>query len=189
MLEARRTTRLAEAHEEVKPMSPRAARPRRCSSTARASVEPDTRVAIDELLDLNRQLFSAPEDFNVHRKLAPQREKRVEVGPDDPIDWGQAEALAFASLLEDGVPLRLTGQDTVRGTFSQRHLVLHDAETGAEYAPIQHLQDAKAPFEIHNSPLSEAGGARLRVRLQRGGAGSARRCGRRSSATSSTPPR
>ena len=65
----------------------------------------------------------------MHRKLRPQREKRAQVGPDDPIDWGQAEALAFASLLAQGVPLRLTGQDTARGTFSQRHLVLHDAKT------------------------------------------------------------
>ena len=71
------------------------------------------------------------------------------------IDWGHAEALAFASLLVEGIPIRLTGQDTERGTFSHRHLVLHDAETGERYAPIQHLADATASFEVHNSPLSE----------------------------------
>ena len=87
---------------------------------------------------------------------AAARDKRLAVGPDDPIDWAHAEALAFASLLEDGVPLRLTGQDSARGTFSQRHLMLSDAETGRKYAPVQHLREAKAPFELHNSPLSEA---------------------------------
>ena len=73
------------------------------------------------------------------------------------IDWGHAEGLAFASLLVDGIPIRLTGQDTERGTFSQRHLVFHDAETGERYAPIQHLAEATAAFELHNSPLSEFG--------------------------------
>src|SRR5207253_2024554 len=79
------------------------------------------------------------------------------------VDAAQAEAdaetayqrLAFASLLVEGTPIRLTGQDTERGTFSQRHLVLHDIHTGTRYAPIQHLPDARTPFELHNSPLSE----------------------------------
>src|SRR5207253_1591942 len=71
------------------------------------------------------------------------------------IDWGQAEALAYASLLVDGVAVRLTGQDTERGTFSHRHIVLHDVETGERYAPIQHLREAHAAFEVHNSPLAE----------------------------------
>jgi 2-oxoglutarate dehydrogenase E1 component len=93
----------------------------------------------------------------VHRKLAPQREKRAQMGADDPVDWGQAEALAFATLLVQGRPLRLTGQDTARGTFSQRHLMLVDAKTGERLAPVQHLEGAQASFEIHNSPLSEAG--------------------------------
>jgi 2-oxoglutarate decarboxylase len=122
-----------------------------------ASEEPDTSFPVDKLLDLNKQVFSAPEHFTVHRKLAPQREKRAQVGADDAVDWGQAEVLAFATLLVQGTPLRLTGQDTARGTFSQRHLVLRDAEKGTSHAPIQHLADATAPFEIHNSPLSEVG--------------------------------
>jgi multifunctional 2-oxoglutarate metabolism enzyme len=120
-----------------------------------ASEEPETGFPLEALIGLNRQVFSAPEDFKVHRKLAPQREKRAQVAPDDPVDWGQAEALAFAALLVQGTPLRLTGQDTARGTFSQRHLVLSDAEKGTTYAPIQHLPDATASFELHNSPLSE----------------------------------
>jgi 2-oxoglutarate dehydrogenase E1 component len=72
------------------------------------------------------------------------------------IEFGHAEALAFASLLTEDIHLRLTGQDTERGTFSHRHLVLHDEKTGLRYAPIQNLSEAKAPFELHNSPLSEA---------------------------------
>jgi 2-oxoglutarate dehydrogenase E1 component len=92
----------------------------------------------------------------VNPKLARQLERRaklVEAG--QPIDWAHAEALAFASLLADGVPIRLTGQDTERGTFSQRHLALHDVETDDRYVPICHLEESQAPFEIHNSPLSE----------------------------------
>jgi 2-oxoglutarate dehydrogenase E1 component len=148
--------RLSEAHEEVKLMSPVETRTDEMQLDRTRSVEPDTTMPIECLLDYNRQLFSTPDGFNVHRKLKPQRDKRLAVGPDDPIDWAHAEALAFASLLEDGVPLRLTGQDSARGTFSQRHLMLSDVETGRKYAPIQHLREAKAPFELHNSPLSEA---------------------------------
>jgi 2-oxoglutarate dehydrogenase E1 component len=69
--------------------------------------------------------------------------------------WAHAEALAFASLLTEGIPIRLTGQDAERGTFSQRHLVLHDPKTGQEYCAMQHLPGALAPMELHNSPLSE----------------------------------
>jgi 2-oxoglutarate dehydrogenase E1 component len=154
MLEAAKT-RLAEAHEHVKHQEGPPTGELQLDRTQ--SEEPDTSFPVEELLELNRQLFSAPEGFNVHRKLAPQREKRAQIGAVDLVDWGQAEALAFASLLVQGRPLRLTGQDTARGTFSQRHLVLVDAKTGERYAPVQHLEDAKASFEIHNSPLSEAG--------------------------------
>jgi 2-oxoglutarate decarboxylase len=154
MLEYARA-RLSEAHEDVKHQEGPPTGELQLDRTQ--SEEPDTGYPVEELLALNKQVFTAPEGFNVHRKLAPQRAKRAEIGPDDPVDWGQAESLAFATLLVQGVPLRLTGQDTARGTFSQRHLVLHDAKTGERHAPIQHLQDAKASFEIHNSPLSEAG--------------------------------
>ena len=75
--------------------------------------------------------------------------------PRPAIDWAHAEALAFASLLTEGTPIRLTGQDTERGTFSQRHMVLHDAKTGQTVCPIQNLPEALAPLELHNSPLSE----------------------------------
>src|SRR5437763_7827940 len=71
------------------------------------------------------------------------------------IEWGHGEALAFASLLVEGIPIRLTGQDVQRGTFAQRHLVLHDAQSGETFTPMQHLDDSTASFEVFNSPLSE----------------------------------
>jgi 2-oxoglutarate dehydrogenase E1 component len=120
------------------------------------SPEVKTSVDADSLRRLNDELLAVPEGFTVHPKLLKQLEKRREtVGPDGGIDWAHAEALAFASLLQEGTPIRLTGQDSERGTFSQRHLVLHDAKTGQRISPIQSLPDAKSPMELHNSPLSE----------------------------------
>ena len=122
------------------------------------SQQPDTAVPADRLLALNDALLAVPDGFTVHPKLAKQLERRREtVGEGGGIDWAQAEGLAFASLAVEGVPVRLTGQDTERGTFSHRHLVLHDAKTGETWTPIRHLPEAKAPVEIYNSPLSEAG--------------------------------
>ena len=114
-----------------------------------------TAVAADRLLTLNEQLLSVPEGFTVNPKLARQLERRRDAVRDGGIDWGQAESLAFASLLEEGIPIRLSGQDTERGTFSHRHLVLHDSESGETFAPVQHLPGANASFEVYNSPLSE----------------------------------
>jgi 2-oxoglutarate dehydrogenase E1 component len=105
---------------------------------------------------LNEELLSVPDGFTVHPKLAKQLEqRRAAIEPEGGIMWAHAESLAFASLLTEGIPIRLTGQDTERGTFSQRHLVLHDSKTGQEHCPIQHLPGALAPMELHNSPLSE----------------------------------
>ena len=108
---------------------------------------------------LNDELLAVPDGFTIHPKLVRQLEQRREVfdesGDGSGIMWAHAEALAFASLLTEGIPIRLTGQDTERGTFSQRHLVLHDPKTGQEHCPIQHLPGALAPMELHNSPLSE----------------------------------
>ena len=115
----------------------------------------ETAVAAERLRALNEQLLQVPEGFTVNPKLARQLERRRETVEAGGIDWGQAEALAFASLLEDGIPIRLSGQDTERGTFSHRHLVLHDPDTGETVAPMQHLPGANASFEVYNSPLSE----------------------------------
>jgi 2-oxoglutarate decarboxylase len=120
-----------------------------------ASPPVDTRVAAEKLRQLNEELLRTPEGFNVHRKLRRPLQRRIETLESGGIDFGQAEALAFSSLLTEGVHIRLTGQDTERGTFSHRHLVLHDENTGLEYTPIQNLADASAPFELYNSPLSE----------------------------------
>ncbi|MHB1327308.1 MAG: multifunctional oxoglutarate decarboxylase/oxoglutarate dehydrogenase thiamine pyrophosphate-binding subunit/dihydrolipoyllysine-residue succinyltransferase subunit [Gemmatimonadales bacterium] len=118
--------------------------------------EPVTAVAADTLVALNDQLLSYPDGFTVHPKLVRQLERRrTTMGPEGGIDWGHAEALAFASLISEGVPIRLTGQDTERGTFSHRHLVLHDAVNGTTSCPMQRLPGAMASFEVHNSPLSE----------------------------------
>jgi 2-oxoglutarate dehydrogenase E1 component len=85
------------------------------------------------------------------------RREALDKGRDEPsIDWATAEELAYATILEDGIAIRLTGQDTERGTFSHRHGVLHDAKTGETFVPLQALAQARAAFEIHDSPLSEA---------------------------------
>ncbi len=116
----------------------------------------ETAVPAERLLALNTQLLTVPEGFTVHPKLKRQLERRIPaMGPEGGIDWGHAEALAFASLLTEGVPIRLTGQDTERGTFSHRHLVLHDSVNGQTYTPIARLPGAQAAFEVYNSPLSE----------------------------------
>jgi 2-oxoglutarate dehydrogenase E1 component len=114
-----------------------------------------TAVAADRLRDLNSELLHVPEQFTIHPKLKGQLERRLQTIEEGGIDWGQAEALAFGSLLVEGIPIRLTGQDTQRGTFSHRHAVLHDVNTGETFTPLQNLEDQTASFEIYNSPLSE----------------------------------
>jgi 2-oxoglutarate dehydrogenase E1 component len=114
---------------------------------------PETAVAPERLSALNQELLEVPEGFTPNSKLERLFQKNR--GALDSIDWAHAEALAFASLLEDGTPIRLTGQDTERGTFSQRHAVLYDAETDERYVPLQNLPQAGASFSIYNSPLSE----------------------------------
>jgi len=120
-----------------------------------ASPPVHTAVEAEKLRAINEELLRTPEGFNVHRKLRRPLSRRTEALEQGGIDFGQAEALAFGTLLTDGVHIRLTGQDTERGTFSHRHLVLHDENTGLEYTPMKHLADASAPFELYNSPLSE----------------------------------
>ena len=149
--------RLKEAHERLKTTFgqgvPAVAYEGRIPASSRAEIV--TAVGADRLRALNDELLAVPEGFTVNPKLAKQLERRREALDQGGIDWGQAEELAFASLLVEGIPIRLTGQDTERGTFSHRHLVLHDAENGQAYTPVQNLREATASFEIHNSPLSE----------------------------------
>ncbi|HUY25415.1 MAG TPA: multifunctional oxoglutarate decarboxylase/oxoglutarate dehydrogenase thiamine pyrophosphate-binding subunit/dihydrolipoyllysine-residue succinyltransferase subunit, partial [Candidatus Saccharimonadales bacterium] len=115
-----------------------------------------TQVALGSLQELDRQLVELPAGFQINSKLVRQLGQRATAFQEGGrVSWAQAEALAMASLLTQGVPIRLTGQDTVRGTFSQRHLMLTDTKSGEQYAPIQHLPQAKALIELYNSPLSE----------------------------------
>jgi 2-oxoglutarate dehydrogenase E1 component len=110
-----------------------------------SGMEVETAVAAELLTAINEQLLTWPQDFTVNPKLKKQLERRRSVlGAEGGIDWAHAEALALSTLLVEGIPVRLTGQDTERGTFSQRHLVLHDAEREVSYAPIAHLPGALA---------------------------------------------
>ncbi|HYN10319.1 MAG TPA: 2-oxoglutarate dehydrogenase E1 component [Vicinamibacterales bacterium] len=117
-----------------------------------------TGVPLERLRELNQQLLSVPEGFTIHRKLERPRERRRRVF-DAPagrsVDWAAAEELAFASILADGIPVRLTGEDVERGTFSHRHCVLYDAASGRKYTPLADLAQSRASFEVRNSPLSE----------------------------------
>ncbi len=118
-----------------------------------------TELPLERLRTLNDSLFQLPSDFHLHRKIerVVQKRRRILDNPEEPtIEWATAEDLALASILEDGIAIRLTGQDAERGTFSQRHATFHDAVTGRVFTPLQALADAKAAFEIRNSPLSEA---------------------------------
>jgi len=118
-------------------------------------IQASTSVDLGTLDQVNERALSVPDGFTVHPKLKRQLDRRRDdFSEETRLDWAWAESLAFGSLLKDGTPIRLTGQDSERGTFSQRHLVLHDAETGEKTTPLREVGDAR--FEIYNSPLSEA---------------------------------
>ena len=113
-----------------------------------------TSVPLPRVEDANTRSLELPDSFSIHPKLGRQLSARkAGFGPESRLDWGHAESLAFGCILQDGVPIRLTGQDTERGTFSHRHIVLHDVITGAEITPLTGVGEAR--FEAYNSPLSE----------------------------------
>ncbi len=120
---------------------------------------PKIKTSVDEktLTALNEDLLKWPAGFKVFNKLEKILKRRSKAFAEGKIDWAHAEALAFASIISEGTPIRLTGQDSERGTFAHRHLVLHDSETGEVFSPLHNLPNGKASFAIHNSPLSEAG--------------------------------
>src|SRR4051794_19586241 len=148
---------LRAAHDRLKASFGQSAGAREHDGTIPRSTTAEIVTAVPEarLVSLNEELLRTPEEFTVHPKLARQLERRRVAIAEGGIDWGQAEGLAYASLLLDAIPVRLSGQDSQRGTFSQRHLVLHDVHTGETFTPMQHLDEAAASFEIFNSPLSE----------------------------------
>jgi 2-oxoglutarate dehydrogenase E1 component len=115
-----------------------------------------TGVAVARLRELGTHLCAVPEGFHLHKtiqRFLDTRKQAIESGQG--IDWATGEALAFASLLDEGYPVRLSGQDSERGTFSQRHSVLIDQQTEARYVPLNHLRDGQARYEVINSMLSE----------------------------------
>src|SRR5438034_623888 len=120
--------------------------------------EVDTGLTGEELRALTERLIAYPEEFHIHPKVKKLLEQRGEMGTGKrAVDYGMAEALAFASLVKAGVPVRLSGQDTRRGTFNQRHSVLVDIENEHEHVPLENISEGQARCEIYNSPLSEAG--------------------------------
>jgi 2-oxoglutarate dehydrogenase E1 component len=113
---------------------------------------------MEALRQVGEALTTVPDSVNVHRtirRLLENKRKTIESGTG--IDWATAEALAFGTLLAEGTPVRLSGQDSGRGTFSQRHAVIYDQDTEARYIPLEHVRDGQAPFEVFDSPLSEYG--------------------------------
>jgi len=121
-----------------------------------SALEVNTGVAQNELTAIGEALTKYPEGFHVHPKVKKLLEQRVEMAQGKrALDYGMAEALAFGSLLKQGTPARLSGQDTRRGTFNQRHAALIDIETEQEFVPLQHVAPGQAWFEVYNSTLSE----------------------------------
>ena len=113
-------------------------------------------VTLEELKEINQALLKYPESFHAYPKLKRILDRRINaLDENGEVYWGTAESLAFASILRTGTPIRLTGQDSERGTFGHRHLVLHDVESNKEFIPLQALPSAKASFIVHNSPLNE----------------------------------
>ncbi len=151
--------RLIEAQKQVKEGEAKRTGPE-TAPVEPAIVEPPVETAVpeDRLRSYHNQLHTWPDSVHVNPKLERQLKRRAETFAEGgPIDWAHAEALAFASLLADGTPIRLTGQDSERGTFSQRHLALHDVQSGDKWIVLAHIEEAQASFEVYNSPLSEVG--------------------------------
>lgn len=125
----------------------------------REPTEPtDTSVDGERLGELIDRLTRLPDSMFSHKKLKrPMQQRREMAEGKRPLDWATAELAAFATLLAEGHPIRMTGQDCERGTFSHRHAVLHDTKTGQSYRPLDHLDEKQATLELYNSPLSEAG--------------------------------
>jgi 2-oxoglutarate dehydrogenase E1 component len=164
-IKTQRRTKLEEQHAKVKSGAPREAHVLGDLWTRyRGGLEahtPDAPTGLDRATAeaLARKLVTLPEDFQALPKLLNMvlRDRTRMAAGEQPFDWGFAENLAFASLLQQGVRVRLSGQDSARGTFSSRHSVFYDVRDGHPFSPLQHLADKQGPFEVVNSPLSEFG--------------------------------
>ncbi|HVA28148.1 MAG TPA: multifunctional oxoglutarate decarboxylase/oxoglutarate dehydrogenase thiamine pyrophosphate-binding subunit/dihydrolipoyllysine-residue succinyltransferase subunit [Candidatus Baltobacteraceae bacterium] len=152
---AEATARLQEAYKNIKTQQGKGMIEKiaQAAPLPTATIVP---VSKAQLLKWSDQLVTIGDGVKINKKLTTQFERRKAlIAEKGLVDWGMAEALSFASLLASGVPIRISGQDTERGTFSHRHAVLHDPANDKRYVPLHHLAEAKASFEIHNSPLSE----------------------------------
>ena len=128
-----------------------------CGGRYDSSYEVDTALSLDELTELGEKLSSYPAGFNIHPKVKKLLEQRAEMSKGKrTVDYGMGEALAFASLLRQDIPVRLTGQDSRRGTFNHRHSALIDTETEENYMPLQHITSGQARCQIYDSSLSES---------------------------------
>ncbi|HSH76445.1 MAG TPA: hypothetical protein VLA09_12225, partial [Longimicrobiales bacterium] len=144
---------LREVQDDVRDYQP-VDDPRPDDERESAVVPEQTGVALDALERINGATVAVPQGFSPHPKLWRQLERRAsDFSSGRDLDWGHAETLALGSLLLEGIPIRLTGQDTQRGTFSHRHLVLHDSESGEEVVPLRQLSPTR--LEVYNSPLTE----------------------------------
>ncbi len=162
-IEADLGQQLQEALEQIKTRPPGPDEPYELRGpwTGFSRTEPEdgveTAVPVERLAQIAEGIAALPADFTVHPKLGTLLDKRRKVvGDDGELDWAMGEALAFGTLLVEGTPVRLSGQDSSRGTFSHRHAVLVDQHTELEYAPLAHLSETQARFEVYDSHLSEA---------------------------------
>jgi len=159
-------TRLQQAFDTVRerqrlaaeaPQPERAARPAAPLANPMRTKVYAKPISTSKLVELNEALLERPSEFTPHPKLERLLQKRRQSLHDQGgLEWAHAESLAFAAILADGTPIRMSGQDSERGTFSQRHLVLHDSATGERFIPLHHIPQARAAFAVYNSPLSEA---------------------------------
>ena len=158
--ERRRThleNELSQAHEEA-PTRERKTHGGYIGGVDANAPEVNTGVPRERLQTLLEKLSTVPDDFTPHPKIVRMLKSRMQMAQGKaPLDWAAGEALAFATLSTEGVPIRMSGQDSERGTFSHRHAVLHDVENGSEYVPLHHLSPDQSRLRIYNSPLSEIG--------------------------------
>lgn len=118
----------------------------------------DTTINYNTLVKISNGLTSIPLKFSINAKIARiQKERKSSIRDKTTVDWAFAESLAFGSLLNQNIPIRLSGQDSARGTFSQRHSEWRDIESSKSYIPLNHIEEGQAEFCVYNSPLSEAG--------------------------------
>ncbi|MDF1509848.1 2-oxoglutarate dehydrogenase E1 component [Robertmurraya sp. DFI.2.37] len=155
-LEREVLTRLQEAYAKVPEKEEKEGDPKPPETVEKGISKMKTGVPLEKLKKMNEELLQWPEGFQVFSKLSRILKRRLDAFKDNgKVDWGLAETLAFASIIADGTPVRLSGQDSERGTFAHRNIVLYDQNTGEKFSPLHRLSDAKASFSVYNSPLSE----------------------------------